>query len=473
MDNLWASLSQRVEAELGRPLPKLPPDDPDAPEFLALLNQLRHVHPDLAEAVINAYTGTAEPLPSEVEAAAERRRQRVHRRLLERFVRPDGLRTGRVRVNLRKVINWVVAGAAVFAILWSLVPKSTPVGAPARRVRPPVSRGVTYVNSPSAVSARPSPSPALSFRAPASRPASMLAIQSLTVAPLRGRSPALDGNAPRRISSPSPLLRAVAVTTTPAVVFEANQAPLGSTSPLVYQRESAQERPQHLQITAHVPPDGISATQSPAPVVVYDAGGAQTSPRSPIPALSAAANASTETAASAASRGQLLEGRLVTPVAVTSARGATPALVEIAQGPLQGAVLLGQATRSPEGLVLIQFNALIAKDGKELSFRGAAYDADVGRLGVDGQTSTMLPGAASALLAATMQSISNFFKTRAQPQQVTITNGSLAITQGMPSFWDGLAAAVAQAFPSGAEATTGPTLVTRLERGQPITVLVL
>jgi hypothetical protein len=184
-------------------------------------------------------------------------------------------------------------------------------------------------------------------------------------------------------------------------------------------------------------------------------------------------NAPAETAALAASRGQLLEGRLVTPVAVTSARGATPALVEITQGPLQGGVLLGQATRAPEGLVLIQFHALIAKDGKEHPFRGAAYDADVGRLGVDGQVSTMMSGAASALLSATMQSISDYFKTRAQPQQVTIANGSPAMTQGMPNFWDGLAAAVTRAFPPSAEATTGPTVVTRLERGHPITVLAL
>ena len=72
-----------------------------------------------------------------------------------------------------------------------------------------------------------------------------------------------------------------------------------------------------------------------------------------------------------------------------------------------------------------------------------------------------------------MQSVSDYFKARAQQQQVTITNGFLAITQGTPSFWDGLASAVARAFAPSAQTTTGPTVVTRLERGQPISILIL
>jgi hypothetical protein len=173
------------------------------------------------------------------------------------------------------------------------------------------------------------------------------------------------------------------------------------------------------------------------------------------------------------SRGQLLEAKLATPVAVTSSGAATPALAEVAQGPLRGAVLLGQATRSPDGLVLIQFSALLIEDGKQQPFRGAAFDAAVGRMGVPGQVSTMMPGAASALLEATMQATSDYFKARAQQQQVTITNGFLAITQGPPSFWDGFAASVARALAPSPQATSGPTVVTRLERGETIAVLVM
>ncbi len=460
MDNVWSSLSQRVEAKLGRPLPELPPDDPADPDFLALLNQLRQVDPDLAEEVINAYTGTAEQLPSEAEAAAERRRQRVHQHLFARFFRPDGLRTGRVRLNLRKTLNWIAAAVAVFVIIWSLLPKSAHISPPAPRVPAAASQAVAHTRSASAaptVPSSPAPSSARSS-GPPSTPSAGPGVPLLTISPPGFPPPAPDGNSPGLVATLPPVTGVSTMTATHVVVFEASQPQSGSTSPLVYQREES-------QATAQSP-------QSPVPVIVYDASAARASAGNPVlpPAVP---DSSAHAAAPAVSRGQLLEAKLATPVAVNSSGGVTPALAEITQGPLQGALLFGQATRSPDGLVLIQFNVLIAKDGKEQPFRGAAYDEGVGRFGVSGQVSTMMPGAASALLGATMQSVSDYFKARAQQQQVTITNGFLAITQGAPSFWDGLASAVARAFAPSAQSTTGPTIVTRLERGQHITVLII
>lgn len=457
MDHLWSSLSQRVEAKLGRPLPGVPPDDPADPDFLTLLNQLRQGDPDLAEEVINAYTGTAERLPSEAEAAAERRRQRVHRHLFERFVRPDGLRTGRVRVNLRKAINWIAAAVALFIIIWSFVPKSARVSPPPPRVPPATS--VAHMSPPSdvpTVPSSPTPSSTRSSAPPATLPAGP-GVPFLTIRPPRFPSPTPDGNYPGLAPTPPLVPGGSMMTATQVVVFETSQPQSGSTSPLAYQRGESRATPQ---------------AQSPGPVVVYDTSAAPASAgNSVVPPVASAT--SPQAAAPARSRGQLLEATLATAVAVTSSGGATPALAEIAQGPLQGAVLVGQATRAPEGLVLIQFNGLIAKDGTAQPFRAAAYDAQVGRLGVGGQVSTMMPGAASALLGATMQSVSDYFKARSQQQQVTITNGFLAVTQGTPSFWDGLASAVARAFAPSAQSTTGPTVVTRLERGQTITVLIL
>ncbi len=460
MDNVWSSLSQRVEARLGRPLPELPPDDPADPDFLALLNQLRQADPDLAEEVINAYTGTAERLPSEAEAAAERRRQNVHRHLVERFVRPDGLRTGRVRLNLRKTINWIAAAVALFIIIWSIIPKTARRSTPGPRVPPATSQAAARMSSGSAAPTAPS-SPALFSTlspGPPPPPHAGPGVPLLTVSPPRFPPASPDDNLPGLVATPPPVSARSTMATTRVIVFEASQPQSGSTSPLVYQREASQATAQLLQ--------------SPAPVVVYDASATQASVGNPV-IPPAAPDTSTHATASAVSRGQVLEVTLVTPVVVASSGGATPALAEIAQGPLQGAVLVGQATRSPEGLVLIQFSMLIAKDGKEQPFRAVAYDAQVGRLGVGGQVSTMMPGAASALLGATMQSVSDYFKAHAQQQQVTITNGFLAITQGTPSLWDGLAAAVARAFAPSAQSTTGPTVVTRLERDQAITVLIM
>ncbi len=454
MDSLWSSLSQRVQVKLGRPLPEHPPDDAADPEFLTLLSQLRYVDPDLAEEVISAYTGTSEQLPSEAEAAAERRRQRVHRHLFERFFRPDGLRTGRTRLNLRKTLNWIAAAVALLIITWSLIPKSTHVSIPASRLAPAMSQTKTqpspHAGTP-AVPPSPGSSAALLPKLRSTPPTEMQPpAPSLTISPPRFPPPA-PGEFTGPLMLPPPLPGGPAATSTQVVVFEANNSQAASSSPVVYQRKESEASAQGSQIVVYASPDRTATTtQSP-----------------PTPETSARA------AAPAVPRGQLLEAKLVTPVTVISSGGATPALAEIVAGPLQGALLFGQATRSPEGLVLIQFSALVSKDGKEQPFRGGAYGAEVGRMGVAGQVSTMMPGAASALQAATLQAVSNYMTARVQQQQVTITNGFLTITQGMPSFWDGLAAAVARAFAPSTQATTGPTVVTRLERGQAITVLVI
>ena len=454
MDHVWSSLSQRVKAQLGRPLPELPPGDPVDPAFLALLNHIRQADPDLAEDVINAYTGTVERLPSEAEAAAERQRKRVHRQLFARFVRPDGLRTGRVRLNLRKTINWIAVGVALFIVIWSVTPKPAHVSTPAPHALWPTSHAVAQTSSRSAVptNSSPSPSSALSLKPRSPRTAGP-GVPLLTVGP----PPASDGNS-GLVPMPPRMPGLSTMTATPVIVFEASQV----------QPEATSSAP---QVVVFASQDGAVSTQSPAPVVVYEASATRSVGNPAVPP--AAPDTSAQTAAESVSRGELLEATLATPVAVTSSGGVTPALAEIAQGPLRGTVLVGQATRSPEGLVLIQFNMLIANGGKEQPFRAAAYDAQVGRLGVGGQVGTMMPGAASALLGATMQSVSDYFKARAQQQQVTITNGFLAIAQGTPSFWDGLASAVARAFAPNAQSTSGPTVVTRLERGQTITVLIM
>ncbi len=452
MDESWSVLSQRVKAKLGQPLPDLPPGDPATPEFLELLTRLRQTDPDLAEIVINAYTGTVEPLPSEVEAAAERRRQRLYKGLLARFVRPDGLRTGRVRLNLRKTINYGVASAAILLIIWSLVPKSPQRERTARRGNP-ASQSPRQEILPSLTLSAPSLShsptprtrPSLSAGAPdaAALPISRPGIATSPLTPNTTRA----SNASAPVRGPAPVI------TPHIVVFEASHQQ-GQSTPSTGDRSESN-----------------STQQQPGPVIVYDSGGTPAA-GSQLPRVPSVSSANTQPAVLAVSRGQLLEGKLVTPAVVNSSRGTTPTLVEITQGPWQGAVLLGQATRSPDGLVLIQFNGLIAPDGREHPFRGTAYDPGLGSIGIHGQTATMMPEASSALLAATMQSVGNYFTARARQPQVTTASGNPGGQQG-PTLWDGLASAVARAFAPSSEVPTGPTVVTRLDRGQIVTILVL
>lgn len=449
MDESWSTLSQRVKAKLGQPLPDLPPGDPATPEFLELLTRLRKTDPDLAETVINAYTGTVEPLPSEVEAAAERRRQRLYHSLLARFIRPDGLRTGRVRLNLKKTINYGIAAAAILLIIWSLVPKSSQRERTTRRGNAAASQSMRQETLPSLTLSTSSPS-----LSPAPRPRPSLSAGAPDTAASSINRPGiatsyLIPNTTRASNSPVPARGAAPAVTLPVVVFEASHQQ-GQSAPPAGGRSERD-----------------STKQEPVPVIVYDSGGPLAG-GSQLPRVPSAPGATTQPAALAVSRGQLLEGKLVTPAVVSPSRGTTPALVEITQGALQGAVLLGQATRSPEGLVLIQFNGLISPDGREHPFRGTAYDPELGSVGMRGETTTMMPDASSALLAATMQSVGDYFTARTRQPQLATAGGQ----QG-PTLWDGLASAVARAFAPSSEVPPGPVVVTRLDRGQIVTILVL
>ena len=454
MDESWSALSQRVKAKVGEPLPDLPPGDPAAPEFLHLLTRLRQADPDLAELVINAYTGTVEPLPSEVEAAAERRRQRLYQRLLASFIRPDGLRSGRVRLNLKKTLNYGFAAAAILLIIWSLVPKSPRQERALRHGAAAVSRTGREAILPS-LTLSPSSSPAPS-REPRLRPS--LSAEAPDAPALTIHRPGIatshaTPNATPASNSPVPVRGSLPVINPPIVVFETSHQQ-GQSAPSAGGRSESD-----------------STLQQPGPVIVYDSGGTLAT-GSQLPRVPSAPSATTQPAVLAVSRGQLLEGKLITPAVVSSSRGSTPTLVEITQGALQGAVLLGQATRSPDGLVLIQFNGLIAADGREHPFRGTAYDPGLGSVGIHGQTTTMMPDASSALLAASMQSVGDYFTARARQPQGT-TPGAIPGGQQGPTLWDELASAVARAFAPSSEVPPGPTVVTRLDRGQIVTILVL
>lgn len=450
MDDVWRTLSRRTQERIGSPLPERP--DTADPQFLRLLSELRRVDALLAEEVINAFTGTDQRLPSEQDAETERRRQRVRTRLFMRFFRPDGLRTGRVRLHFRRTLHWAGALIAIVIVAWSAIPKSPSVSSSREPVHATASGPVpTPVAAPAPNQDRAS-GPGLSMRPPnrPQAPSPPVPIPLPVMPP--GTSVPVAWDAPIGTAIPGATMP-VESARSHVVVYEVG-ATVADASPIVYERNQAGQ-----------PPGGATS------VIVYDAQAGQTpgfSPQSATPGGTPG-----DLSAQAATRGQLLEAALVTPVAVSSAGGPSPVLAEIRAGQLQGAVLFGQAVRAPDGLVGIQFTTLITKDGQQQPFKGVAYDAAAGRMGVAGQVSTMMPGAASALVAATMQAASDYFRARAQQQQVTVTNGFLTITQGALTFWDSLAATIAKAFTPATSSTTGPTVVTRLERGQIIRVIVM
>lgn len=434
MDDSWHDLSRRVQAKLGQPLPTPPPRDPATPEFLELLSRLRKADPDLAEAVISSYTGTVDPLPSEAEAAAERRRQRLVRWLFARFVRPDGLRTGRARLNLRRVFRYAAAAVAILLIIWSLAPK-TPR---ASQVRNESSSALRVV------------------RSSASSPPLLSPSSSMTTA--RAQSSAL-----RRLDPVLPLTNSHATRSPGSPPTGKHEKQLMALPIVLFDASSLQEKVSPPAVT---PLSAASSQQQPVAVIVYEFGSPSAAGVHPINSYSSPTGPIT-LPPPAFARGQLLQGKLVTPVIVSSSRGPAPALVQLAQGSVQGTVLLGQATRSPDGRVLISFTELIDSDGKAHLFKGVAYDQESGRVGIGGQTTTMMPDAASALLSAALQSVGDYLTLR--PRQGSAVPGS----PGVSSAWDAFASRVARAFAPSTEATNGPTVVTRVDRDQDVTILVL
>lgn len=468
MNDVWSTLSQRVHERIGSPLPEQP--DAADPQFLRLLSELRRADALLAEEVINAFTGTDQRLPSEQEAEVERRRQNVRTRLFARFFRPDGLRTGRVRFNLRKTVHWVGALVAIVIVVWSAIPKSGDVSPTPPRAQATASNPARGSIAAPAPGADRTDGTRLSMQPPIPPQATPppLPQMPLPVMPPGDFSPpaeAFPTGAPYPgVTPPDPVA-------TKVIVFEASAA-AADASPVVYERTTAGQPAGVPPQAASVSGDLVGLPQgSAAAVIVYDAQAARAPTITPPPGTSSGTTA--DSSAQAPRSGQLLEAALVTPVTVSSAGTPTPALVEITAGPLQGAVMFGQAMRTADGLIGMQFTKLITKSGQEQPFNAVAYDAAVGRTGIAGQVSTMMPGAASAVAAATIQAASDYFTARAKQQQVTVTNGFLTITQGTPAFWDSLVATLAKAFTPTTSSTAGPTVVTRLERGRTITVMVM
>jgi hypothetical protein len=467
MDDAWTALSHRVQRVLGRPLPEHP--DVSDPAFLELLGRLRQADPPLGQEVVDVITGTDARLPSEEEAAAEARRSRVRAKLLDRFFRPDALRTGRRRFNLRKTLNWATAAAAVAIVVWSVIPKSARVPVPT----PAVERPGPHQMQPAPQPTAPHPSPAIPLGPPpaAAPPAPIPRLPDLNTAPL-GFPPPADAPAAGVPMPPGLGEASVSPAVSGPVVYRASAE--AAASPVAYQAPPQEQVPSGAVVyavaAAHAsgPPTADGALGPSSSTIIY-----QQSPPAQTSSGAVAGAALAPPQPALPRRGEILEARLITPVAVSTAWGPAPVLAEVTRGGPDGAVLFGQATLATDGVVHIQFSTLITSDGRERPFAGVAYDRGIGRVGIGGRVGTMMPGAAAATMSSTLQAASDYFAARARAQQVTITNGWLTITQGTPSFWDTLAGAVARAFAPQAGRTTGPAVVTRLDRGLAVAVMVM
>jgi hypothetical protein len=470
----YEEIYRRIEAALGKPVPR--DLAPTSPEFDALMAEIRARDPKLWKEVIDEISG-ASPLPSEKEAAEEEARRKAASTLLGLFLRPDGLRTGKKRLN--KTSLGLLGGAALLAIGMLFqgqqprrqAPSPPPLGgivSPRPALPTPRTPQPSPTPSPSLKdedlaqtvppvppAPTPQPSPRHTER-PASPPAGTADL------PLPPPAPLAQGSGPQPQTSQGPQGQQQ-----PGMLFRARQQRSAETAPVLYrsasQTRTGQEQPQHLAFKAQAD----SSQRSGA--VLFRAG------QQPPPPPQQQQQEGTPPAAPQESLrpGQVFQAVLALPVSVSPAWGPVPALAEVTDGPLSGSTLWGQARMSRDGSVEITFTQVFGKGGRGTPFNGVAYDPVAGRPALSGQVRTVMPNALQTILSSSLQAASEYFKARVESQSVTITNGFVTIQQREPSFWDVYSRSLAQAMTPRTPEGSGPVVVAHLPRGTVISVIVM
>jgi hypothetical protein len=469
----YEEIYRRIEAALGKPVPR--DLAPTSPEFDALMAEIRARDPKLWKEVIDEISG-ASPLPSEKEAAEEEARRKAASTLLGLFLRPDGLRTGKKRLN--KTSLGLLGGAALLAIGMLFqgqqprrqAPSPPPLGgivSPRPALPTPRTPQPSPTPSPSLKdedlaqtvppvppAPTPQPSPRHTER-PASPPAGTADL------PLPPPAPLAQGSGPQPQTSQGPQGQQQ-----PGMLFRARQQRSAETAPVLYrsasQTRTGQEQPQPLAFKAQADSSQRSgavlfrAGQQPPPPQQQQQEG--TPPAAPQESLRP---------------GQVFQAVLALPVSVSPAWGPVPALAEVTDGPLSGSTLWGQARMSRDGSVEITFTQVFGKGGRGTPFNGVAYDPVAGRPALSGQVRTVMPNALQTILSSSLQAASEYFKARVESQSVTITNGFVTIQQREPSFWDVYSRSLAQAMTPRTPEGSGPVVVAHLPRGTVISVIVM
>lgn len=462
-DAIWQSLSARAQRLVGVSLP--PREAVGTSAFGDVLRRIQEQNPAFFQELMDALTGSDTEMPVEQEATAAHSREQARRRLFAPLFRPDGLRTGLRRLDMRRTVNYVALGVVAVAFMWSVgggrsspPPTLTPSGGSPQQASPPVS---TPVPVPPAVHSGPIASSILppASAADPTGPEGFLP------------PPASTGFLPPPVPVPGGYTPGMTATGQPAggpVVFQAPpSASAGIGSTVVFRSAGAGES----EAGAGGRTESIAFQAEPA---------RQTAPAASVPGVPPADTAAalptgpgSPPTAPAFRLGQLLQARLVLAVSVSPSWGPVPVLAELTDEAHRGNVLWGQARIARDGLIEMSFTQVLTEKGAQRTFHGVAFDPVGGRPGVSGQIQTVLPNALQTAMSSTLQAASDYFKARVNQQQVTITNGFITITQpGLPSFWDVYSKSLAQAMTPTTQ-NVGPTLVARLPQGAPISVMVI
>lgn len=486
MPDTWEQLNAEIAAAMGMAPESLPRRYTS--DWYALISALQSSHPDLARRVQEALISQAapEPLPTQVEIQAEKRRASILRRLAQFALKPHPMIPNKTKTNRGAILLAIVLG---FTALWALfahhhqapvtgalspspqaqAPSSTP---PQRPPSPSKQQGGQAGAPPQAPSqsqqgtSLQSVLPTLTPPLPPGMSPGPGTGPATSPPPLASGETAQGGGAPSsHVVSPAADKGSLAAQ---IVMPKSQEASLSIVSPAAPQTSQAGEAPggtlpqgQPQQPSAQGGGVQIVAPQAP-PSQGQQGAQPQEGQASQAPALPSF------------KVGDQFTVKMLTPLAVSPAWQAIPAVAQAVDGPIAGWRVVGTASMGQDGSIQIAWTQALAPDGKTtLQLRGIAYDPKEGKPGVpNAQTQVMAPQMARTVLASTLQAVNQYVQAQLQAQQTVVSGLTATITSQVPPFWQILAQQLAVGFQPPNTQSPGTIVVARIPEGTPVVVFI-
>ncbi len=453
----WDQLRVEIAQALGKTADEIP--KPGTQEFNQTLGLLLDAHPDLAARVQAWLVQSTEPVSSQAEIASEARKAEARQRLASLFTKRDHTQPHRRRLNKPVIMTAIVAG---IALLW-LVGRmhSTPTPAPAAHGPQP--------HATATAPTQPVPTPS---QPPQAQPAP------------RRTAPRATASSPPGTSAPLPTPPLPFLPPGPAQAPAPTQPGSGGLVVVGTQGQPASDGAQVVvgaasqSAGAIVVAGTVSSAGSAAPAASQGgttvvAAAAQGQGAAPGPVQPTAQG----TAVSAAPHfqvGDQFTVKLMTPLAVSPAWQALPAVAQAVDGPIADWQVTGSATQGQDGSLQIAWTQALSPDRKTtIELHGVAYDPKIGKPGVPGAASSvMAPQAARTALSGALGAVSQYVRDQIQAQQTQVSGLTATLTSQVPPFWQVLAQQLATGFQPAPVQTGGTIMVTRVPAGTSIVVFI-
>jgi hypothetical protein len=455
----WDQLRVEIAQALGKTADEIP--KPGTQEFNQTLGLLLDTNSDLAARVQAWLVQSTEPVSSQAEIASEARKAEARQRLASLFTKRDHTQPHRRRLNKPVIMTAIVAGIALLWLVGRMHSTPTPV---------PAAHGP----QPHAIATAPTPPVPTPSQPPQAQPAPRRTAPQGTAssppgasAPLPTPPPPLPFLPPGPAQAPAP--------TQPGsggpVVVGAQGQPASDGVQVVVGAASQSAGTTVVAGTASAAGSAVPAASQGGTTVV--AAVAQGQGAAPGPAQPAAQG----TSAAAAPHfqvGDQFTVKLMTPLAVSPAWQALPAVAQAVDGPIAGWQVMGSATQGQDGSLQIAWTQALSPDRRTtIDLHGVAYDPKIGKPGVPGAASSvMAPQAARTALSGALGAVSQYVQDQIQAQQVQVSGITGVITSQVPPFWQVLAQQLATGFQPAPVQTGGTIVVTRVPAGTPVVVFI-